>query len=131
MRDSTVEFDVFCQEKGAGFIPEELMIILYIMISAGAFHSAAWLQRYGNALNSPYWVVTSSGKKYLMIYTLSAIPIACLNGYLLGGWLGLFACGVLTFIGMSIPRLLLPGNGAIHLIIFGSANIIWTCINIF
>ena len=108
-----------------------MVLIIYIVISAAAFKSAIWLHNNANALNSPYWTITMNGKKLIMIYILAAIPIALLNGFLLGGWLSLLISGILTWLGISIPRFLFPGNAGIHLMLFGFANVVWTFINVF
>ena len=108
-----------------------LALVFYIVISGAAFHSAGWLHNRADALNSPYWTITQRGKKCIMVYILAAIPIACLNGYLLHEWGGLLISGVLTWLGISISRFILPGSAAFHFVFFSFANILWTFINVF
>ena len=112
-----------------------LSLVLLIVISAIAFRGACAICYYANTsegvLLLPMWATTPQAKRYVGLYMYAAIPIACLNGFLLYGFIGLLIAGVGTWLVMLIANVTLRFNPGNQLIFFGTINMIWTLINVF
>ena len=81
-----------------------MALALIIIINAIAFRGACTLMRYDRTpeavLSIPEWTQTVAGKLYVRWYAYSAIPLACLNGFMLEGLVGLIVAGVGSSLGM-------------------------------
>lgn len=112
-----------------------MSLVLLIIVSAIAFRGACTICHYANtsesALLLPMWATTSHAKRYVGLYMYAALPVACLNGFLLNGFIGLFISGVGTWLGMLIANFTMRFNPGNQLIVFGTINMIWTLINVF
>ena len=110
-------------------------LVFLAIISAIAFRGACWISYYANSpegvMHSPTWTTTPRGKRHVRFYTYAAIPIACLNGFLMYSVLGLLVASVGTWLGMLICNLILRFNPGYQFMFFGTINVIWTLINIF
>ena len=109
-------------------------LVLLIIVSAIAFRGACSVSFYASrgdgVLENPQWTTTPQGKRFVRLYVYAAIPIACLNGLLLHGFIGLLLSGIGTWIGMLAVNLFLRFNAGNQFMIFGSINIIWTLVNV-
>ena len=105
-------------------------LVLLTIVSAIAFRGACCLAQYANVLDHPLWTTRPEGRGFLSVYVFGAIPIGCLNGYLLYGGVGLVLCGLGTWLGMLLANLILRFNPGRQFHWFGSVNIIWTIVNL-
>ena len=111
-----------------------MSLAVFIIVHAIAYRGACSLVN--NTINgvgvlyNPMWTTTKNGYQVVKIYMFTGIPIACLNGFLMHGFVGLLIAGVATWICMPIINLLFrfsPGN---QFMIGGAITLIWTLINI-
>ena len=111
-----------------------MALVIFTLISAIAYRGACsiihnTINGYG-ALHNPMWTTTKSGHRFVTAYMFLAIPIACLNGVLMYGFIGLIIAGVGTWIGMPVINLLFRFNPGNQFMICGTVTFIWTVINI-
>ena len=109
-------------------------LAILIIISSIAYRGACSIA-YNNLTGSgflynPMWTTVPSGRKFVAIYMFAAIPIGCLNGLLLYGWVGLIIAGISIYVGMLIVNLLLRFNPGTQFHVCGLINIVWTFINL-
>ena len=109
-------------------------LAILIVISSIAYRGACaivnnHINRIG-VLYNPQWTTTSGGYKFVSVYMFAAIPICCLNGLLLYGWIGLLISGVGTWLGMLIINLFFRYDPGVQFQICGIITIIWTIVNL-
>lgn len=112
-----------------------MSLAVFILMHAIAYRGACLIVH--NAINrqgvlyNPMWTTTKYGYRFVTIYMYAAIPIACLNGLLMYGFVGLIIAGVGTWIGMPIINLLFRFNHGNQFMICGTVTFVWTFLNIF
>ena len=111
-----------------------MALAVFIIVHAIAYRGACSLVnntlRGVGVLYNPMWTTTKNGYKFVKIYMFLALPIACLNGFLMFEFWGLLIAGVGTWIGMPIVNLLLRFNPGNQFMIGGAITLIWTLVNI-
>ncbi len=117
------------------------MFELFIIIMVG---SIAWrgssVLSLASTLEKPLWTSQPVGSLIISIYTLLALPLALLNGYLLNGFRGLIISGIGTLLGKGLINNLFSGSllfqkfpihsPTIQFVLFGAIYIILTIRNI-
>lgn len=111
-----------------------MALAVFIIVHAIAYRGACSLVNNTlngvDALYNPMWTTTKSGYRFVKIYMYLGLPIACLNGFLMFGFIGLLVAGVGTWIGMPIINLILRSNPGNQFMIGGTIIIVWTFVNI-
>jgi hypothetical protein len=108
-------------------------IVGIIIVGAFAFRGVSSLllsYTEGDFFDIPYSFSGKTGSSILTVYTLSAIPLALLNGFLLGGWVAMFVVGVCTWLGMLFINGFVRGNPIRQFLLFGTLNVLWTLYNL-
>ena len=121
---------VFGQEKSEKFMDLAILAI-FTLISASAHRGASFIIYCAKTETPVYasrWITSLGGFLFVKAYMYLAIPIACLNGYLMYGYKGLIIAGLGTCLGMHILRFFNRGGGFTFC---GAITLIWTVVNIF
>ena len=109
-------------------------LVILTVISAIAHRGACAVVFYEGTseavLNFPMMFRRPFVRDMIRVYMFAAIPLGCLNGFLLYGGVGLVVCGFGTWLGTLLANLVLRFNPASQLFWFGTANVIWTIINL-
>ena len=91
-----------------------MLLAVFIVVHAVAYRGACSIVH--NAINgvgvlyNPMWTTTNNGYRFVKFYMFGGLPIACLNGFLMHGIIGLLIAGVATWICMPIINLLFRFN---------------------
>ncbi len=109
-------------------------LAILIVISSIAYRGACAIVNNNingtGGLYNPMWTTTSFGKNFVSVYMFASIPISCLNGLLLYGWIGLLIAGITTWIGMPLINLFFRYNPGSQFQICGIITLIWTFVNL-
>ncbi len=108
-------------------------LAILTVISAIAHRGACSIVAAGtpeNVLHHSMALQRPSVRNMVRVYMYAAIPLGCLNGFLLYGGVGLVICGLGTWLGMLLVNLVLRFNPATQLFVCGTANVIWTLVNL-
>ena len=108
------------------------ILAIFTLISATAHQGANFIvycAKTGTPISyAPRWITTLGGFLFVKIYVYLAIPIACLNGFLMYEYQGLIIAGLGTWLGTPIFRFL-GRRGWTTLPV--AITLIWTIVNIF
>ena len=83
-------------------------------------------------LECPPWAGRPTGLRFITIFNIAMIVLPFLNGYILGGVLGMFGSIAGTWVVMKLVRYFFTYRFeyAIRVFFFGSAYVIWTLVNL-
>jgi len=108
--------------------------IVVIMVGAVAWRGAsAIVYDLGrNPSNVPMAFLDPKGfwNKAVSMYVIAAPLAAALNGYALGGWLGLIIVLMGTWGGMLLTNIFLRFNPALQFFVFGFLNVLFTILSL-
>ncbi len=117
-----------------------IILDLYLLMGVGGI---AWSgsirisESYSNPstvspLECPSWAGRPTGVKFITIFNIAMIVLPFLNGYILGGVLGMFISIAGTWVVMKLVRHFFTYRFeyAIRVFFFGSPYVIWTLVNL-
>jgi hypothetical protein len=116
-----------------------LPLIIFIIVHSIAYNGICRMNYYKirgeDVLYNPMWATTAIGSAIMRWYMFLALPLACLNGLLMLGWIGLILAGVGTFVCQILVQIItyhiIRIRSVTQFTLFGFIGFIWTIINIF